>query len=75
MILPSKHIPEEQSLLGTGAIILLNLETAQTVSSLWEKAKHATNIGTYERYISTLNFLYIMGAIKLENGLIMQESK
>ena len=32
MILPSKHIPEDQALIGVGAVVLKHLERPQTIT-------------------------------------------
>ena len=50
MILPTKHITVENSLLGVGALILVHLERPTTVSSLWEELRTFPQISTYERF-------------------------
>jgi len=70
MILPSKHISEEQSLLGIGGLLLANLEVPQTITSLWEKVRGNHAVGTYERFVLALNLLYIIDVVNLKNGLI-----
>jgi len=70
MILPSKHIRAEQTLLGVGAILLRELERPCTVSSLWEKTKTNDVVGTFERFVLALDMLYLLGAITVTDGLI-----
>ncbi|MDI6736361.1 MAG: hypothetical protein QME42_09270 [bacterium] len=71
MILPDKNITLSNSLIGLGSKILIELSTSQTVSSLWEKVhKRYLEIRTFERFVLTLDLLYIMGLIKFENGII-----
>ena len=70
MILPSKHISAEQTLLGVGAILLQALEQACTVSSLWEKTKTNQIVGTFERFILALDMLYVLGAITITDSLL-----
>ncbi|MBE3588217.1 MAG: hypothetical protein IMW93_06640 [Thermoanaerobacteraceae bacterium] len=70
MILPTKHIPLEISLLGAGAIILDQMKRPQTITSLWDRARELPEIGTFERFALALDFLYIIGAIELEEGLL-----
>lgn len=74
MILPTKHISENQSLLGVGAILLRNLEHPQTVTSLWNKVRDDQSVGTYERYVLALDLLHIMGVINLSRGLLIKEA-
>ena len=73
MILPSKHISEEQALIGVGAILLIELRNPHTVTSLWEKVRTNNSVGTFERFVLALDMLYITGVIKLSEGLIMRE--
>ena len=39
MILPSKHISQDQSLIGVGAVLLKKIGKPQTVTSLWETVR------------------------------------
>lgn len=70
MILPSKHISTQQTLLGVGAVIINELDKSQTVTSLWERVRTANGVGNFERFVLTLDMLYIIGAIELSDGLI-----
>ena len=70
MILPNKYIPENESLFGLGALLLLYLLKPSTISSLWEKVRAIPEIGTFERFILTLDFLFIIGAIDIDEGLL-----
>ena len=70
MILPSKHIPEEQTLLGVGAVVLRYLEHPQSVTGLWNKLRDERTVGTYERFVLALDLLFITGVIILSQGLI-----
>lgn len=74
MILPTKHIPENQALIGVGAIILRHLERPQTVTSLWDKLRENHSVGTYERFILALNLLYVIGVIGIAQGMIQREA-
>jgi hypothetical protein len=57
MILPSKHIDAERSLLGVGAVILGYLDQPKTVTGLWEKVRNLPQIGTFERFTLANDFL------------------
>ena len=72
MILPSKHISQEQTLLGIGAILLTKLGRRQTVTNLWEIVREEHVIGTFERFVLALVMLHIAGAIEFDNGLIVE---
>ena len=75
MILPTKHIRSEESLIGVGAYLLSHLSEQLTVSSLWERVKGNSSIATYERFILALDLLFSLGAIELERGLIRRQIK
>ena len=70
MILPSKHISQDQALIGVSAVLLKQIGKPQTVTSLWESVCEHASIGTFERFILALDMLHIIGVIMLENGLI-----
>jgi len=73
MILPSKHISEDQTLLGVGAILLRHLERPQTVTSLWDKVRDDRSVGTYERFVLALDLLNIIGVVCTSQGMIKRE--
>jgi hypothetical protein len=70
VILPSKHISEEQALLGVGAVVLRNLDRSQTISGLWDRLRDDPAVGTFERFVLALDLLYIAGAVDLSQGSV-----
>lgn len=70
MILPDKNIKLEYSLLKCGALVLESLEVPLTISALWEKLKEQKVFVGYEKFILTIDFLYMINGIENENGLI-----
>ena len=74
MILPTKHITCNNSLIGVGAIILNDINKPISVVKLWEKLKNDKSIGTYERFVLALDLLFIIGAITLSKGLIRKSN-
>lgn len=72
MILPTKHISEKEALIGLGATMLAQLTSPITVSDLWDQLKRDSSIGTFERFALTADFLYLIGAIDLKDGLIVR---
>ncbi|MCP4678315.1 MAG: hypothetical protein GY854_22950 [Deltaproteobacteria bacterium] len=75
MILPSKHISEDQALLGVGAVLLDALDKSRTVTSLWEKVREHRVIGTFERFVLALDMLYITGVVTLSQGLVVRNAR
>ncbi|PPD10325.1 MAG: hypothetical protein CTY36_00065 [Methylocystis sp.] len=72
MILPTKHISQNEALIGVGATVLAHLTGPMTVSDLWERLRSEPNVGTFERFVLASNLLYIVGAIDIEDGLIVR---
>lgn len=72
MILPDKNIKLEYSLLNCGALILKELSEPQTISLLWDKVKKYDPLINYERFLLTLDFLFLIRAIAFSDGLIVR---
>lgn len=72
MIMPNKNIRIEYSLLNCGAMVLEELHGRDTISSLWEKSRTKEALVSYEKFILTLDYLFLIDAIKMEDGLIMR---
>ena len=72
-MLPDKTIKIEYSLIGIGAIILRNMNITETITSLWEKHKNYDEINTFQKFVSGLVFLYTIGAIKYNDGVITKK--
>lgn len=70
MILPTKHVPTRQSLVGVGALILRQLDEARTLSDLWDRMHEVPEVGTFKRLVLTLDLLYAIGAVTFEDGLL-----
>ena len=68
--MPDKHVALPHSLLGVGAAILGRISGPMTVSALWEAVRSAPEVGTYTRFILALDFLYAVGALTLDDGLL-----
>ena len=67
MILPTKHITPQNSLLGISAVILSKITAPQTVTSLWEKTRKIPEIASFERFSLALSFLFTVGLIEFDN--------
>ena len=70
MILPTKHISPQRSLLAVGAIVLEHLGESQTLTRLWGRLRTVPEIGTFERFVLALDLLYALGALELSNGVL-----
>jgi hypothetical protein len=73
MILPNKYIPVDDTLPALGKILYEKLRFPQPLSRLWFKVETNQAIGTYERFVYTLDFLYAVGLIDFENGIVKRK--
>ena len=74
MILPTKHLNEERSILRIGAEILLLLRNESTVSRLWvdfqkyRRDELEIKPVTYDWFILALDFLFLLDTIYFDDG-------
>lgn len=72
MILPTKHLSQERSLIGIGGEVLGLLNENKTVSALWHDFKRfRTERGltiSFDWFVLALDLLFMMNAIKSEKG-------
>ena len=74
-ILPDKTIRVGFSVVGVGAILLQNMDSVETVSSLWSKVKAHEEVGTFEKFVAALVLLFSSGTILYNNGIIEKNKK
>lgn len=72
MIMPNKYLKEEDTLLGSSAIIFDNLNETQTLSELWDKVKQYDAVYNFERFILSLDILYLLGFIDFNGKSIIR---
>ena len=70
--MPNKNITAHYSLVYCGAIILAELKKSNTVASLREKTKGLEILENYDKFILTLDYLFIIGTITLRDGLVVR---
>lgn len=75
MILPTKHVSVRNSLIGAGATILHTLNSPQTVTGLWNNVRTNPEVGVYQRFVLILDFLFVIDAIELIDGLIVRTNR
>lgn len=75
IILPDKTVRVGFSVIGVGAILLQNMDSVETVSSLWSKVKAREEVGTFEKFVAALVLLFSSGAILYNNGIIEKNKK
>lgn len=75
MILPTKHIKLSNSLLGVGATLLKYLDRNRTVTSLWNETHTLPEIKTFDMFTLGLDFLFLVGVIDFQDGLLRRVKK
>lgn len=70
MILPGKHIKLSNSILNVGAILLKQMDSAQTITMLWNVPTIKSEIYSFEKFILGLDFLFMLGLIEYQQGII-----
>lgn len=75
MILPTKHLSINESILGGGAVLLENLNTPKTVTRLWEKVRTDSRIGNFKRFSLALAFLFTIDAIVIADNQISRKAR
>lgn len=68
MILPTKHLPSDRTLLAAGARILRELQTPATVSVAWDRVRTDPSMPTFDRFVLALDFLFALGLVSLQRG-------
>lgn len=74
MILPTKHLRPERSLLTISAEVLSILSEPKTVSRVWEEFSKSRSRGTarvpvtYDWFVLSLDLLFIIGAVRFKAG-------
>ncbi len=76
MILPTKHLSTNDSLLGIGAsLILLLSRQQQTLTRLWDEARSINQQITYPQFLLSLDLLYTLGAVEMDNGVLRKRAR
>ena len=78
MILPTKRIHQDRALLAVGAEVLRRLEEPKTISRLWDeiqrsyRSRSRSPTLTYDWFVLSLDLLFAINAVRLNNGLIIK---
>jgi hypothetical protein len=81
MILPTKHLRTESSLIYVGGIVQNTIVgRALSIDQLWYQVKNKYKTETkkditYDWFILSLNMLYIIGLVDFEKGKIKEADK
>jgi len=70
MILPTKHLELDKSLLAIGGVILNTLPRPRTVTSVWEEVRRHEGDLSFESFSLAMTFLYTIGAVEMADEMI-----
>ncbi len=79
MILPTKRLHQNRALLAVGAEVLRRLNEPKTVSRLWDeiqrtyRGRATSPTLTYDWFILSLDLLFALNAVGLNQGLITKQ--
>jgi hypothetical protein len=71
MLLPTKHLPLDRSVLGAAAIVLREFGEDPTVSELWDSVL-AAGVPTFDLYVSALDLLFLLGLLDHTDGRLIR---
>jgi len=79
MILPTKHLPTDRSLLGIGADVLHLLSQPKSVSRLWadireHRGEFASRL-SFDWFVLSLDLLFAIGAIRMNHGRLSRQNE
>ena len=72
MIMPTKYLRTEETIIGVGAILLQHIKQSKNLSELWDEVKKNNTIFTFDRFILGLDFLFILGIIYFKDNEIIR---
>ena len=70
MIVPTKHLRPQDSLLASGGVVLRALRQPCSISDLWTQLRDDSTVTSYERLVLTLDLLFVLGAIAYTDGVL-----
>ena len=81
MILPKKQLSIEESMIGFGGFLLGGLRESKTVDDLWyyyitalQKKEYHTRF-SFDQFILVIDFLYMIGAIRNDEGILTYDNQ
>ena len=74
-VLPTKYVPLKYSGLGVASLLLSELRTNDTISSLWDRLHSSERVRTFDRFADGLTLLYTIGLVELQSGVLHRVAK
>lgn len=70
-VLPTKYVPIDSSILGVASILLGDLGSNETVSTLWDRVRTMPQVRTFDRYAEALTLLFAVRMVDLRRGILV----
>ncbi len=70
IILPTKYVPLDFSILGVATIVVQEIQPNDTVSTLWDRLSSNERVGTFNRFAAALTLLYAVRALEFDGGVL-----
>jgi hypothetical protein len=70
--LPSKYVPIEFSLVGVASFLMDELDSNDTVSTLWDRVRSNPVVRSFDRFADGLTLLYSAALIDIRGGIIFR---
>jgi len=80
LILPTKRINQERSLLFIGGEILTLLDEGKTISTIWNELKNKRELNKmksplkFDWFVLSLDLLFMMNIIKMDEGCYIKRN-
>jgi hypothetical protein len=71
-VLPTKYIPIDSSILGVASILLSDLVSNDTVSTLWDRVRALPQVRTFDRYAEALTLLFAARMVDIRRGILVR---
>ena len=71
-VLPTKYVPVDHTIIGVGSLLLEELTSNDTVSTLWDRVRSDPRVRTFDRFADALTVLFAGGMLELNAGIIVK---
>jgi hypothetical protein len=69
-LLPTKYVPIEYSIIGVASLLLSQMRTNDTISTLWDRVNDEPQVRTFDRYADALTLLFAANLLDLRRGML-----
>ena len=70
-VLPTKYVPIDSSILGVASILLGDLGSNDTISTLWDRVRTMPQVRSFDRYAEALTLLFAARIVDLRRGILV----